>query len=518
MIDNIVKVGKYIVHGIAFLIALFLMITSFLFVINVNNRAVVYDNPLICLIAVGVYVLIAELIYRCISKKATLVNHILLAVVALYSLFIGYYWIMNAKSLPSGDPQSIFDIALRASQKDLLPMAPTGSYMSLWPFQSGIVFLYEFILRFIPNADYLTIQICNLPYVLMMILSGYFLVRRCFKSERAVTYWLLLVPLFTPYYIFINYMYGEIPSTGLLFFAAWMLTEYFSKKKIGYVILGAGGLGLAVMYRKNSLIFVVAYVLLSLLFALKERKKRYVLISAFLIVCTIMASVLPQLQYEKRAHNVMGKGVPAVSYLAMGMQDGGGAGPGWWNGYHSNLFMELDYNTELAKEQSIQSIKESMSSFMQQPGKAVTFYYGKLVSQWIDPDFSSLFSTASLFEDRTQLAHSIYGGDLKQDLLNQMNIIQSVIYMGLFIFCCVPARNWIMRIRKKEKLADGNVDSMISLLLLITIIGGFLFSMVWEGNSRYVMPYVVMMLPYSAQGYAKLMGSLSFKKLPIKIG
>ena len=37
-------------------------------------------------------------------------------------------------------------------------------------------------------------------------------------------------------------------------------------------------------------------------------------------------------------------------------------------------------------------------------------------------------------------------------------------------------------------------------MLLIAVLGGFFFSVIWEAKARYVFPYFMMMLPYAAMG------------------
>lgn len=41
-------------------------------------------------------------------------------------------------------------------------------------------------------------------------------------------------------------------------------------------------------------------------------------------------------------------------------------------------------------------------------------------------------------------------------------------------------------------------------LLYIAIIGGFMFTVIWESGSRYVLPYFVYMLPLAAMGMCRL--------------
>ena len=77
------------------------------------------------------------------------------------------------------------------------------------------------------------------------------------------------------------------------------------------------------------------------------RLVRYLSLLLVLIAATIAGIMLPRKFYECRAKNTMGEGVPAIAYIAMGMQWEEGRSPGGWNGYHSDLFMECSYDTDI---------------------------------------------------------------------------------------------------------------------------------------------------------------------------
>ena len=49
-------------------------------------------------------------------------------------------------------------------------------------------------------------------------------------------------------------------------------------------------------------------------------------------------------------------------------------------------------------------------------------------------------------------------------------------------------------------------------MLLISIIGGVLFHMLWEAKSRYVLPYFILMIPMAAGGLAELSGLLEKRR------
>ena len=89
---------------------------------------------------------------------------------------------------------------------------------------------------------------------------------------------------------------------------------------------------------------------------------------------------------------------------------------------------------------------------------------------------------------KKSLENDIYYGKI-QDLLRVFrNYYLFILYAGAFIavlsklFC------------KKDS------DSIWQNISLVILIGGLLFSLLWESKSRYVMPYVVMLVPYGAYG------------------
>lgn len=438
-----IRLAKAVIYGFGIMIGLFLTAASLLYVIDISNMDVLRDHIPVGIGAAAAGLAVMELVYRCFGKHAESANWVLFVIVAVYSVAAGWLWIVNASSLPSGDPKSIYDIAVRAAGHDLLPVAPEGSYLSLWPFQSGIILIYEIILRCIPGADHITIQLCNLPFVLLAVVSGFFLIKRMIRSQRALTYWLLIMPFCLPYYLYINFMYGEIPSIGLILFSAWMLWEALIGKRSGWkkslcILLCVAGAAGAVIYRKNSLIYVTACLLILGVLFLAQRKGRHLLLSALLLAACFLAGSLPQRLYEYRAGNVMGDGVPVEAYLAMGMQEGGAA-PGWWNGYHSNLYIESGYNADMVKKESAKDIRLSLQKFAQNPGYAISFLYRKLVTQWCDQNYSCFFVTRHLFDGRTELAWEIYDGDWNRNMLRIMNGYQSAVYIGFLSFAICGA-------------------------------------------------------------------------------
>ena len=95
----------------------------------------------------------------------------------------------------------------------------------------------------------------------------------------------------------------------------------------------------------------------------------------------------------------------------------------------------------------------------------------------------------------------IYYGKGNELLYGVLNLCQSAIYLLAFLYVLY--------------LAYGREDPVCYLPALI-LVGGVLFSAIWEAKSRYVFPYMVVLLPYAAGGTVRLLGGIG--KLRLRLG
>lgn len=497
-----IQAGK-VIYGFAIIFLLFLIMVSLRY--SSDGYEVSASTPQqFALLLTGGIVLSAGLcvVSHCLEKTPKICCVVTEFGIFAAVMFFSAWWIANSANLPQGDAKSIYDIAYRAMNHDLLPIAPTGSYMSLWPFQAGLVLFVETIFRLVPNADEMSVQWMYVPFMALSLLSGYMIVKKLFASVRIRVIWCVLMGLCFPYYLYINNMYGEVPSIALLFFALWMMMGYLENPAWHKMVLAFMGVASMVAVKRNTLIFSIACVLTVGVLLFEYRKKKYLLLILMVVTATAAGAVLPGKFYEYRAKNTMGKGVPAISYIAMGMQWSEGRIPGGWNGYHSDLFMNCDYNAEETAKISAESVRDSLDYMLKHPAYAAAFFSGKSISQWAREDYGCLYATLEFYGNRTEAAWQIYRGKAKEWILSVMSIHQSVIYTGAALFCLFGVGS-LGKGRKRREEADG-IGELTKLMLLVTFIGGFLFSLIWESGARYVMPYVIMLIPYAACGIDKM--------------
>ena len=74
-----------------------------------------------------------------------------------------------------------------------------------------------------------------------------------------------------------------------------------------------------------------------------------------------------------------------------------------------------------------------------------------------------------------------------------------MLYLGTLLFSV----NEVHRKRKGTSMTTpqgSGADSLYLYVGLIAVLGGFLFHILWEANSRYIFLYSLLMMPYCAAG------------------
>ena len=312
-------------------------------------------------------------------------------------------------------------------------------------------------------------------------------------------------------------------------------------------------LTLSVMLRKNSLIPVIAVLLVLLFEALRPGRNGKMRLGLLIMaVCLAVTSVgiLPLIQkcYEKKAGNTLSSGVTAMSYLAMGMQEAS-RGCGWYNGFNIDTYDTAGMDTAIANEISRLAIDERLTYFREHPGYTADFYLHKHLSQWADGTYASRQATLATYGGRSAFFKEVYEGSLSGGYIEWCNAWQNVLYLGVLVFCIDSLKK-----RRKSKvvghMADQTAgqhgadqlgadrhgadqhgadrlgadrhgadrhgadrhgadwhgadrlgaDRLYVYVGLIAVLGGFLFHTFWEANSRYIFSYSLLLMPYCGAG------------------
>jgi hypothetical protein len=518
----IYRLGLNIVMLLTMLLSMLLFAGSFLttcYADNMETQQVLLrpDNPLWNLLELAGFGLLfcgCLYLYEKIGEKF---RRGLLVFTLTFVFGLGILLILFGRTVPAADALSVYNAAAEWILGNTDIIHPTVSYLSYYPQQIGLMAFLELLLR-IWNLTGLSVpawHFIKLVYVCLLCgaiwfqyLSLQYLWPENYKNISCC--YLVLVCCNLPMIMYSSFVYGEIPSFAALSVGCYLLLRLLgSSSRI--LFTGFGSilfLTLSVMLRKNSLIPVIAVLLVLLFEALRpDRNSKMRLVLLIMAVCLAVTSVgiLPLVQkcYEKKAGNTLSSGVTAMSYLAMGMQEAS-RGCGWYNGFNIDTYDTAGMDTALANEISRLAIDERLTYFREHPGYTADFYLHKHLSQWADGTYASRQATLATYGGRSAFFKEVYEGSLSGGYIEWCNAWQNVLYLGVLVFCIGSLK------KRRKSRAAGHMDEhtadrpgtdhLYVYVGLIAVLGGFLFHTFWEANSRYIFSYSLLLMPYCGAG------------------
>lgn len=588
----IYRLGLNIVMLLTLLLSMLLFAGSFLttcYADNMETQQVLLrpDNPLWNLLELAGFGLLfcgCLYLYEKIGEKF---RRGLLVFTLTFVFGLGILLILFGRTVPAADALSVYNAAAEWILGNTDIIHPTVSYLSYYPQQIGLMAFLELLLR-IWNLTGLSVpawHFIKLVYVCLLCgaiwfqyLSLQYLWSENYKKISCC--YLVLVCCNLPMIMYSSFVYGEIPSFAALSVGCYLLLrllggvspsssyrdnvspggsspdssyrdnvsrndapsvtayDYVPRMLRQILFTGFGSilfLTLSVMLRKNSLIPVIAVLLVLLFEALRPGRNGKMRLGLLIMaVCLAVTSVgiLPLVQkcYEKKAGNTLSSGVTAMSYLAMGMQEAS-RGCGWYNGFNIDTYDTAGMDTALANEISRLAIDERLAYFREHPGYTADFYLHKHLSQWADGTYASRQATLATYGGRSAFFKEVYEGSLSGGYIEWCNAWQNVLYLGVMVFC-IDSLNKHRKSKVAGHMADQTAghtagctadhmadqldadqhgadrlgadrhgaDRLYVYVGLIAVLGGFLFHTFWEANSRYIFSYSLLLMPYCGAG------------------
>ena len=455
------------------------------------------DNPITGFLCMGAFILLLLLCCNIACRKPTTGKRVLMIIVFGWIICIGGILVLFGRTAPAADAWSVYSAAENLAMGNTSVIHPTDSYLSYYPQQIGLMAFFELIIRLwkILPTDLQAYHFIKVLYVLLtwfIVYYQYSSVHLLWEDDRADCIYLILAGANLPLIMYSSFVYGEIPSFAALSIGCYYLLKILKSTKIiiPHGILSILFLMLSVMLRKNSLVIIIAVIIVTVLEGIKTNRRGLLLLACICLVSSL--SILPSTLkiYELRSGSTLSSGVPAMSYFAMGMQESS-RGNGWYNGYNFNTYQETGMDAAATSDISREFMNERTLYFREHPGYAADFYGRKFLSQWADGTYASRQATLATFGGRNPIVESFYSGDNSKFYIEYCNIFQNILYLGCFIGILFP-------------LLDKKRIPLYLWLGITGVFGGFLFHMIWEANSRYIFLYGLMMMPYASYGLSRL--------------
>lgn len=461
-----------------------------MFVIEKDNLFLHIGVLIVCTAAVCVFKCFKETL--CGDRKRK-IEKSFLSVVMLITVIFGIWWVSAVHAQPCTDQEWVIEGTHSLMEGNYETLKP-DQYIGMHPYQLNLAVVFRFLFTLCRAKDYHVIQYCNVVCVPIIIFAGCKIVENLTEESRGVIFYCLLALFCLPLIFYTPFVYGEIFSVmaGVVF--VWSLIEVLKNGRKLFLFPITLSSVFGVLTRGNFWIVIIAGGIMLVLYGIR-RKDRMLLI---LLILTIIAPLGTQKGiekvYERRSGIKLDAGIPLVSTIAMGIHDEGTQPAGWFNMHNYYAYTLNDYNTEKAAEFSKTYMRARVEAFRDGSADWKEYFKEKLLTQWEEPTWQSLLANHDFAEEPGPFVESVYYGEIKHILLSFLNEYQWLLYIGtcLFFWYCL----------KKKK-------PFYMLLPEIILIGGVLFSLLWEAKTRYSFPYMIYMLPCAAIGLTWFSDSFS---------
>lgn len=418
------------------------------------------------------------------ERSFCLCRRILLALVTVMALV----WTFATQYAPYFDRLWVQQAAAHLLQGNVDDLVGTG-YIRAYQNQTGLMlFSWAFAAVFGPNNT-IAFEMMN-----ALCVPAIFAVLSSIGGELKLTRLTQLIILalglvFLPVTLYTSFVYGTIPGLLLALIAVREELVFLRSGKYRHILVSAAAIALSVCLKQNYLIFWIGLTLHLVFSLMANREYRRMMTVFSLILAFLFQQFVPGMVLKKLTGVSMEKGSSSLSWIAMSLQDDEKTNPGWWNSYNDDSwYIYSDLNTEAQVEMSMESIRDSLAHFRQDPGFALRYFTQKEASMWCDPAFqaTTMFQGKKNANDVPQWVWhfmSLPGALAANRILDPL---QTLVYLGCFL--------WLL-------LQKGREGRQPALLALMIFLGTFVFHTFWEAKGQYTLAAFVLLLPVAAAGW-----------------
>lgn len=410
------------------------------------------------------------------------------AAVAVISAIMAAVWVLSVASVPEADSYNVTTAAAAAVNEDFSWLIGKDSYFKSYQYQLGYVLYSELLQSIFGVNNYRMIAAAN-ALMLGLAYFGISLLSNKLFNHKEITLAVSILELFCLQPLFFcTFLYGNIPGFALAVWAAYFLADYFVKEKIPSMIFSVLLCAAAVVLKPNYGIFAIAFVILALLKLFCATAKNKACLLAFMLAAALLPGIFMsavKLRYEKLSGENLGEDMPLTAWLAMGLSESERA-PGWYNPYLGTALRKADYDRALISESAKEDVLGRVRRFADDREYAERFFTEKFRSQWQETSFEGIWlSKVKPHEaELPAFAEEIYYGKTGEYLLSYFDHYTQAVY---FFFA---AGLLLMLLKRKEKLAEE------LLLIPLVVLGAFIYHMLFEAKSQYLLCYIPLMLPF----------------------
>ena len=475
---------------------------------NLASELVIFegDNIILNLFFTALFIALLFWLRRFYDFFAKVSIRILEIGLAVWTAILGVIWIYSVTSVPAADSANLFEAATNSANDDYSKFFNNSgfyfreyynghNYFHFFPFQLGFVFFSEIVYRIFGTDSSMPVQIINV----LSLASAYFALARItallFKRKSIEFIAILLLAVcFQPVFL-CTFVYGNIIGMSTAVWACLFLIKYFQTNRWVWIIPAACLLMLSTIVKYNNLIYLVAFVIMLILHAVKNKKWQSLAFALAMCILCVGSSKLIIMSYEARANTQFESGLTQTMYFELGLQESPMA-PGWYTKTAVNDYMKGGFDAERGNAVAQTSIDRRLEEMSDDLGYAFDFFGKKILSQWNEPSYESIW-----ISQVKQHSHEL--SDLAKDIYNngfrgQLFALHFNFYMQI-LFVLFALGIYLLFIDRKT-----NIETV---LLPLVLLGAFGYHLLFEAKSQYACTYIPLLVPTAAYAMNKILFS-----------
>ena len=475
---------------------------------NLASELVIFegDNIILNLFFTALFIALLFWLRRFYDFFAKVNIRILEIGLAVWTAILGVIWIYSVTSVPAADSANLFEAATNSANDDYSKFFNNSgfyfseyynghNYFHFFPFQLGFVFFSEIVYRIFGTDSSMPVQIINV----LSLASAYFALARItallFKRKSIEFIAILLLAVcFQPVFL-CTFVYGNIIGMSTAVWACLFLIKYFQTNRWVWIIPAGCLLMLSTIVKYNNLIYLVAFVIMLILHAVKNKKWQSLAFALAMCILCVGSSKLIIMSYEARANTQFESGLTQTMYFDLGLQESPMA-PGWYTKTAVNDYMKGGFDAERGNAVAQTSIDRRLEEMSDDLGYAFDFFGKKILSQWNEPSYESIW-----ISQVKQHSHEL--SDLAKDIYNngfrgQLFALHFNFYMQI-LFVLFALGIYLLFIDRKT-----NIETV---LLPLVLLGAFGYHLLFEAKSQYACTYIPLLVPTAAYAMNKILFS-----------
>lgn len=212
-------------------------------------------------------------------------GNVVLIISSLFLLVTGFIYIKYHPYYPVGDQINTAQGSVFAIEGNFI-MFTKGGYIGLFEQQKGLLFMYEILFFIFGDFNFAAISRMHvLINVLTLIFGNLFIKEVSGKTFCRNLYCLLQISCL-PLFIYLPFAYGDLPSIAMFMIMFWSFARFEKSMRIGYAVIAAVSATVAILFRTNAWIVIIAAAIGLLLSAFEKRNLKPVIAMLCLLMFT----------------------------------------------------------------------------------------------------------------------------------------------------------------------------------------------------------------------------------------